>query len=155
MNSSIRSRARWRRSCASRRATPPACGPSGSYSTLFNQLTSSSIAANHRFGPHDIDLRFTTRFRPQDGETLRNQLRFSSGIALIPRRLGLRASLDYDLEESALQEQRYFLDWSDQCYSIRLEYRDFEAGQTRDTDYRVAFTLKNIGTFLDLTGRVE
>jgi LPS-assembly protein len=125
------------------------------YSTLFNQLTSSSIAANHRFGLHDVDLRFTTRFQPQDGETTRNQLRFATGLALIPRKLGLRASLDYDIEQSLLQEQRYFLDWTSQCYSIRLEYRDFEAGQTRDTDYRVAFTLKNVGTFLDLTGRVE
>ena len=125
------------------------------YSTLFSQLTSSSIAANYRYGLHDFDVRFTTRFRPQDGETTRNQLRFASGIALLPRRLGLRASIDYDLEESTLQEQRYFLDWTSQCYSIRLEYRDFEAGMTRDTDYRVAFTLKNIGTFLDLTGRVE
>lgn len=125
------------------------------YSTLFDQLTSSSIAANHRFGPHDVDLRFTTRFRPQDGEIQRNQLRLATGIAVLPGRLGLRGSFDYDLEASELQEQRYFIDWTDQCYSIRLEYRDFEAGLVRDTDYRIAFTLKNIGTFLDLTGRVE
>lgn len=125
------------------------------YSTLFSQLTQSSIAADHRFGLHDVGLRFTTRFRPEDGETLRNQLRLSTGIAVLPGRLGLRAALDYDLEESNLQEQRYFLDWTSQCYSIRLEYRDFQVGTLEDTDYRVAFTLKNIGTFLDLTGSVE
>lgn len=125
------------------------------YSTLFNQLLSSSIAADHRFGLHDVGVRYTTRFQAQDGETLSDQLRLAAGVAVLPGRLGIRASLDYDIHESNLQEQRYFLDWTAQCYSIRLEYRDFQVGVREDTDYRVAFTLKNVGTFLDLTGRVE
>lgn len=125
------------------------------YSTLFNQLLSTSIAAEHRFGLHDVGVRYTTRFRAQDGETLSDQIRVVAGVALLPERLGIRAALDYDVHESNLQEQRYFLDWTAQCYSIRLEYRDFQVGLTQDTDYRVAFTLKNVGTFLDLTGRVE
>jgi LPS-assembly protein len=125
------------------------------YSTLFNQLLSTSIAGDLRLGLHDLGLRYTTRYRAQDGETLSDQIRVAAGVALLPQRLGLRAALDYDIEESNLQEQRYFLDWTAQCYSIRLEYRDFQVGQTQDTDYRIAFTLKNVGTFLDLTGRVE
>jgi hypothetical protein len=108
-----------------------------------------------RLGLHDLGLRYTTRYRAQDGETLSDQIRVAAGVALLPQRLGLRAALDYDIEESNLQEQRYFLDWTAQCYSIRLEYRDFQVGLTQDTDYRIAFTLKNVGTFLDLTGRVE
>lgn len=126
-----------------------------SYSTLFSQLTESAISADHRFGPHDVGVRFTTRYRAQDGEIQRNQLRLSTGIAVLPGHLMVRAALDYDIEESHLQEQRYFLDWTSQCYSIRLEFRDFEVGTIQDTDYRIAFTLKNVGTFLDLTGRVE
>lgn len=125
------------------------------YSTLFNQLLSTSIAADHRFGLHDVGIRYTTRYRAENGETLSDQIRLAAGVALLPHRLGLRAALDYDIHESNLQEQRYFLDWTAQCYSIRLEYRDFQVGLTQDTDYRVAFTLKNVGTFLDLTGRVE
>lgn len=125
------------------------------YSTLFNQLTSSAIAADYKIGRHDVNARLTTNFRPQDGETLSNQLRLGGGLVLIPNRLGLRASFDYDLEESFLQEQRYFLNYTAQCWSVRLEFRDFEAGANRDTDYRVAFTLKNVGTFLDLTGRLD
>ncbi|HUF77319.1 MAG TPA: LPS assembly protein LptD, partial [Thermoanaerobaculia bacterium] len=125
------------------------------YSTLFGQLLSSSIAADHRFGLHDVGVRYTTRFRAQDGETLSDQLRLSGGVAVLPGRLGLRGSLDYNLHESELQEQRYFLDWTAQCYGIRLEYREFLAGEVAETDYRVAFTLKNVGTFLDLTGRLE
>lgn len=125
------------------------------YSTLFNQLTSSSIAADHSFGLHDFGVRYTTRFRPQDGETLSHQLRLAAGVAVLPGRLGVRGSFDYDLERSELQEQRYFLDWTAQCYGIRLEFREFKAGLNPETDYRIAFTLKNVGTFLDLTGRME
>jgi len=125
------------------------------YSTLFEELLSSSIAADHRFGPHDVGVRYTTRFRAQDGETLSDQLRLTGGVAVLPGRLGLRGSIDYDLELSELQEQRYFLDWTAQCYGLRLEYREFQIGPTPETDYRVAFTLKNVGTFLDLTGRIE
>jgi len=125
------------------------------YSVLFKQLTSSSISASTRLGRHDLGLRYTTRYRPQDGETLSNQIRLAAGIVPLPGRLALRASVDYDIEASELQEQRYFLDYTSQCYGIRLEYRDFQAGQVQDTDYRIAFTLKNVGTFLDLTGRVQ
>ncbi|MFP3941399.1 MAG: LPS-assembly protein LptD [Gemmatimonadota bacterium] len=125
------------------------------YSTLFDQLTSSSIAAEHRFGPHDASVRYTTRFRAQDGETLSDQIRLGTGVSVLPGRLAVRAAIDYDLERSELQEQRYFVDWTSQCYSVRFEFRDFQVGNIQDTDYRLAFTLKNVGTFLDLTGRLE
>ena len=125
------------------------------YSTLFDRLTESSISGSTRLGRHDFGLRLTTRFRPQDGDTTRNQVRFSAGVVPLPGRLALRAAIDYDIEASQLQEQRYFVDWTSQCYGIRFELRDFEVGQIRDTDYRIAFSLKNVGTFLDLTGGVD
>jgi len=125
------------------------------YSVLFDQLTASSISGSMRVGRNDFALRYTTRFRPQDGETLANEVRLAAGVVPLPGRLALRASIDYDIETSELQEQRYFIDYTSQCYGIRLEYRDFQAGQVKDTDYRIAFTLKNVGTFLDLTGRLQ
>ncbi len=125
------------------------------YSVLFKQLTSSSISASTRLGRNDFGLRYTTRYRPQDGETLSNQIRLAAGVVPLPGRLTLRASVDYDIEASEIQDQRYFLDYTSQCYGIRLEYRDFQVGTVKDTDYRIAFTLKNVGTFLDLTGRVQ
>jgi hypothetical protein len=39
---------------------------------------------------------------------------------------------------------------------VRVEWRDFRAGagsQTRDKDFRFSLSLKNVGTFLDLTSR--
>lgn len=125
------------------------------YSTLFDQLTAASLSGNMRLGNHDFGLRYTTRFRPQDGETLSHQIRAVAGVVPLPGKLSLRASLDYDIEEAELQEQRYFVDYTSQCYGIRFEFRDFRAGLVQDTDYRIAFTLKNVGTFLDLTGGVD
>jgi len=126
-----------------------------SYSLLFDQLTSSSISGSMRLGKNDFSLRYTTRFRPQDGETLSDQIRLAAGVVPLPGKLALRASIDYDIEASELQEQRYFIDYTSQCFGIRIEYRDFQAGLRDDTDYRIAFTLKNVGTFLDLSGRVD
>jgi len=58
--------------------------------------------------------------------------------------------------EGLLQQQRYILNWTSQCYGIRLELRDFRAGEgtrVRDKDFRFSLSLKNVGTFLDLTSR--
>ena len=48
------------------------------------------------------------------------------------------------------------MNYTSQCYGLRLELRDFRAGEgprTRDKDIRLSLTLKNVGTFLDLTSR--
>ena len=55
---------------------------------------------------------------------------------------------------SRLRQQRYFLNWESQCYNWQLEFRESvrgsEANPIKDTDFRFALTLKNVGTFLDL-----
>ncbi len=128
------------------------------YSTLFRQLTSSSVSANYKFGAsgaNDVDLRLTTRLRAQDGQIQRNQLRLAAGFALIPSKLSVQTNVDYDIEQSQLQDQRYILNYTSQCYGVRFEYWEYQAGNLHNADYRIAFTLKNVGTFLDLTGRVS
>jgi hypothetical protein len=48
------------------------------------------------------------------------------------------------------------MNYTGQCYGLRLELRDFRAGtgpRTRDKDIRFSLTLKNVGTFLDLNSR--
>ena len=61
-----------------------------------------------------------------------------------------RSTGDLDLEE--LQQQRLVVGYNGSCYSLRLELREFRAVDRRDRDWRFAITLKNVGTFLDLTG---
>lgn len=131
------------------------------YDTLFDQLVGSGIAANWRKGPSSLDLRLTTRYRANDGEKVADYLRLGGSLPIIPRRLTLQAGFNYDIELRELQEQRYFLDYTGDCYGVRLEVRDYQQvlnsndPDRRQVDYRLAFTLKNVGTFLDLTGRAD
>jgi hypothetical protein len=68
----------------------------------------------------------------------------------------VEGQINYDVELQLLQQQRYIINFNQQCYGLRLEMRDFKAGvgpRTRDKDIRLSLSLKNVGTFLDLTGR--
>jgi LPS-assembly protein len=125
------------------------------YSGLFSQLLSTSLSSGVDFDRARFDLRWNSRYQGATGETLSDQLRFYTSLRILPDRLTLQASVDYDIEQSLLQEQRYFVDWVSQCYGIRFELRQLDLVDRQETDYRVAFTLKNVGTFLDLTGRYE
>lgn len=128
---------------------------SATYSALFDQLTSTSLATDLHSDRASLGLRWNSSYRNVDGERLSDQLRVTTRLDLLPGRLGLRASVDYDLKESELQEQRYFIDYDSQCFGIRFEVRDYRASGVDELDYRLAFSLKNVGTFLDLTGRYE
>ncbi len=49
--------------------------------------------------------------------------------------------------------------YTSQCYSLRLELRDFQPASSaaaqvvRDREIRFLLSLKNVGTFLDLNSR--
>ncbi len=88
------------------------------------------------------------------------QLRVFTKLVLLPERLSLEAELSFDVEgrEDALGnrspwdilQQRYFLNWTSQCYAWQLEYRESNFQEVSDRDIRFSLTLKNVGTFLDL-----
>ena len=92
------------------------------------------------------------------------QVRLSAQLALLPDKLSLHAQLSFDvlgqlrdpLDSSLgrsswdLLQQRYFLNWQSQCYSLQLEYRESNYRDIEDRDVRFSLTLKNVGTFLDL-----
>jgi LPS-assembly protein len=125
------------------------------YSMLFRQLLQTSLASGVAFDRARVDLRWNVRYRGETGETLSNQVRLATALKVLPGRLGLQASLDYDVELALLRDQRYTIDFTAKCYGVRLEVRQFDAADRRTTDYRIAFTLRNVGTFLDLTGSYE
>ena len=124
------------------------------YSTLFDRITSRSLSGVFVLpGENRVGLTWFTSLAPQDGETTGDQLRFFGDVKILPKRLRLEAQVNYDLNMSMLQQQRYVVHYSGECYGWRIEFRDFRAGDRRDQDYRFSLTLKNVGTFLDLTGR--
>ena len=125
------------------------------YSVLFDQLTSASVTGGMGVGKnHSVGLTWFTSFDRVSGETQRNQIRFYTGIGIWPNRFRVDAQVNYDFELSYLQSQRYVLSYFSQCFGIRLELREYQPNifAEKERDFRFAITLKNIGTFLDLSG---
>lgn len=127
------------------------------YNTLVNSLASTSLSGNLGFGVGNfLGLTWFTTYNPVTGDATNDQVRFNGSVAVWPNRLRLEGQVNYDIEEGFLQQQTYVAHWTDQCYGVRLELRDFRSlvgPRFRDKDFRFSLTLKNVGTFLDLTSR--
>jgi len=147
------------------------------YNTLDSYLQSLSLSGGTKLGRHTIGLTWYTRWKAEAAEVGQgeepkvdvnissNQARFFTTLVLLPERLSFDASVSYDFDPPVnkphIRQQRYFINWTSECYSLRFEirqsglFRNEEAGEVSDLDYRFMFTLKNVGTFLDLGGRVQ
>jgi len=122
------------------------------YNTLFNGLDNASISGALGLGVHGVGLTWFTRFNAQEDQTTGNQIRFFTGIGIWPNRLRLDAQVNYDFQLSLLQSQRYIFQYFSQCFGLRFEFQQWQSLTREDREFRFALTLKNIGTFLDLTG---
>ena len=127
------------------------------YDTLFKRLSGTALSGNLTLGPETVGLSWFTRYLTQTGEKQSDQVGISAGLEILPKRLHLDAQISFDAENHLLQQQRYIASWASQCFGLQVELRDYRSGTgpfaTRTTDYRFSLSLKNVGTFLDLTGR--
>ena len=131
------------------------------YDTLFKGIAATGLSGNYGLPSGNfVGATWFTRYATQTGgDTLGNQVRLNGALFILPRRLRLEAQINYDVQQKLLQQQRYILSWTAQCYGVRLELRDFRTGggagaaQISDKEFRFSLTLKNVGTFLDLTSR--
>ena len=80
------------------------------------------------------------------------QLRLSGGMPILPKRLRFDVEANYDLTKGRMLESRSLLTLQAACFKILAEYRDLRTGIVPSRDFRVALTLKNVGSFLDFTG---
>ncbi|MCM3877051.1 MAG: LPS assembly protein LptD [Thermoanaerobaculia bacterium] len=80
------------------------------------------------------------------------QLRISGGVPILPKRLRFDVEANYDLSKGRMLESRTLLTLQAACFKILAEYRDLRTGDVPSRDFRVALTLKNVGSFLDFTG---
>lgn len=80
------------------------------------------------------------------------QLRVSGGMPILPKKLRFDVEANYDLSKGRMLESRTLLTLQAACFKILAEYRDLRTGVTPSRDFRVALTLKNVGSFLDFTG---
>ncbi len=127
------------------------------YSTLFRRLESTSLSANIALPKNQlVGLTWYVNYIPDTGGTESDQVRLNTSVNVIPERLSVQAQVGWDIVNHLLGEQYYALNWSEQCFGLRLELREFKAltgPRLNDTDIRFSITLKNIGSVLDLNSR--
>ena len=93
--------------------------------------------------------------RPVGATTPSTQLRFGGGTRIVPKSLRLDVEANYDVEKGRMLEWRSLLTWEASCFKILGEYRDLRLGAVPTRDFRIGLNLKNIGSFLDFTGRIS
>ena len=77
-------------------------------------------------------------------------MRLGTNLTLVRNRLTMQNLVNYDFVEGLWQYTRHILNYTSQCYGLRLEFAERSAGGTTYQDIRLAVSLKNIGTFLDM-----
>ena len=128
------------------------------YNTLFTGLDSTSISGTAKLRRGNLGLTWFTRYAaesfndPLRSDTISDQIRFAFGYEILPQRLRFDGQVNFDVENGEIQQQRYFLNYLSQCWSVQLEGREYTRGLVVDRDYRLSVTLKNVGSFLDISG---
>jgi LPS-assembly protein len=126
------------------------------WDTHFNQMTAAGITAVLSGGDRSLALSLFDSHPviiPAEADPGASaQLRISGGTPILPKRLRLDAEANYDLTKGKMLESRWLLTVQASCFRILLEYRDLRTGDTPSRDFRLALTLRNVGSFLDFTG---
>jgi len=127
------------------------------YSGLFKRIVATSLSSDVSLpGNQMVGLTWFTSYLPDTGATLSDQIRVNTTVNVIPERLSVQAQIGWDVQSHLLGQQYYAINWSEQCFGLRIEIRQFKAligPRLSDSEVRFSLTLKNIGTVLDLNSR--
>ena len=127
------------------------------YSGLFGRIAATSLSSDVALpGNQMVGLTWFTSYLSDTGMTLSNQIRVNTALNVIPQKLSIQAQIGWDVQNHLLGQQYYAINWSEQCYGMRVELRQFRAiagPRLSDTEVRFSLSLKNIGTVLDLNNR--
>jgi LPS-assembly protein len=85
-------------------------------------------------------------------QPLSNQIRALVGYGAFNRKgINFTGGVSYDIQNTALQNQIMQVTYNGDCCGLSFEYRRIALGQVRtENQFRVAFTIANIGTFGNL-----
>ncbi len=122
------------------------------YSTLFGNLESTSLSGGVGGDRVGVGLAWFTRYDAETGDERSDQIRLSTSFELWRDRLTFNSSVNYDVLADFVQSHGHSLIFNGQCWGFRLDYWSFRSVLREEYDFRFALSLKNIGTFLDLTG---
>ena len=95
-----------------------------------------------------------TWFKRDDAElgtTRSDQIRFFGGLDVRPAHMRLEAFVNYDIENGEIQQQGYSINFSPNCYGIRIEVQNTNVTGREDTQFLFSFSLKNVASFIGLT----
>jgi LPS-assembly protein len=127
------------------------------YSGLFGRIAATSLSSDVSLpGNQVVGLTWFTNYLPETGVTESNQIRVNTALNVISQKLSIQAQVGWDVQNHLLGQQYYAINWSEQCYGLRIELRQFKAligPRLSDTSIRFSVSLKNIGTVLDLNNR--
>jgi LPS-assembly protein len=120
------------------------------YSTLFDEFSQASLLGSFRKGGHALSVSWVAQLDPELGTTRSHQARVGTDLTLVRNRLRMQNQVYYDLRLGLAQQHRHILYYTSQCYGLRLEFRELNSSIRQERDIRLAVSLKNIGTFLDI-----
>jgi lipopolysaccharide assembly outer membrane protein LptD (OstA) len=128
------------------------------YNTLFKGIASTSLTGNYGFGQNNyVAATWFTNSQTETGVSQSNQVRLGGGYNIARWGLRLEGQANYDFDEQLLQSETLVANYTGQCFGLRVELRKFQSATgelgVEDREIRFALTLKNVGTFLDLTSR--
>ncbi len=127
------------------------------YSGMFHDISATSLSGDVTLSDNQtVGLTWYTNYLPDTGATTSDQVRVNTSLNIIPKKFSIQAQIGWDFYNHVIGQQYYALNWSEQCYGLRLEFRKFDAltgPRLSDTDIRFSITLKNIGPILDLNSR--
>jgi hypothetical protein len=126
------------------------------YDVNFHQLRSVSLVSRLRASRADLSASWTRANRlseiPEEREVRRDFLRGSIGLNLLPGRLRLDASGDYDILNQELIHARARLRYDVQCCGFSIETIQYNYNGRDEREFRFSIELANIGSVGNFMG---
>jgi LPS-assembly protein len=112
------------------------------------RLVNSTLSVDYRWSKYFISAGDNLVHTNPVLSTPENQLHFRAGFGDITRR-GLNAGVDaiYDIRIQALQYTTVQATYNTDCCGISVQYRLFNIGPRNEGQFRVSFSVANLGTF--------
>jgi hypothetical protein len=126
------------------------------YDVNFRQFRRESTAANIRLPRFELTGAWTRSVRlaedPAERDTTSHTLRGSTVLELLPKRLTVEGSADYDLVNDLLWQMRGLLRYSVQCCGFSVEHIRYNWNGRDEVQWRFNLELANIGSMGNFQG---
>jgi len=131
------------------------------YDTQASRVTGASLAAGVSWNANYVNLTYfashpvlSAPLPPGAASPNSDQIRLGAGLNL-SRPLRVDTQWIYDENQHLLLEDRTLLTYRGSCYTVLFELRQLRVPPTPRRDYRLVFSLKDIGTLLDVRGSLD